>query len=130
MDIENNYQIQILWACLAAWNKANADDVISFYAEDVDYRDPNLINGIKGRKQLHTYLKILFHKWPVQKWTPNIIHPHLKTGNFSIDYAFYFGNKYKSIQGRGIDLIVLNNDKIQLNHVYLNADAWAEWIKR
>ena len=70
-----------------------------------------------------------FKKWPEQKWTGKTIMPHEKKGAFSISYEFQFGNKEKQVHGYGMDRMEFDGDKIKLNHVYLNSDSWAKWIR-
>ena len=122
--------VSLMEGCVAAWNRSDAEATAAFYAEDLDYRDPNLPNGIHSREKFTKYLRILFRLWPEQQWTGKIILPHAKPGAFSISYNFRFANGRKSIQGFGIDRLEFEGDKIKLNHVYLNADQWPHWIKQ
>src|SRR5688572_3416350 len=121
--------IRLMTECLHAWNKADAIATASFYAENLDYRDPTVPEGIHTRERFIKYLKILFRMWPEQEWLGKKVLPHAEPGSFSVCYNFRFANKKKSIQGFGMDRMEFEGDKIKLNHVYLNAEKWPQWIK-
>ena len=116
--------------CLDAWNSADPEKVADYYTEDLDYRDPTVPDGIASRAEFIKYLKLIFKVWPIQEWVPRTVYPHAEDGSFSVDYEFKIANEKKTIRGRGIDRIVFRDDKIKLNHVYLNAEKWKEWISR
>ncbi|MBN1531359.1 MAG: nuclear transport factor 2 family protein [Spirochaetes bacterium] len=120
----------IMQRCLEAWNRADAEETASFYCEDADYRDPSIPGGVATRADFIAYLKVLFRVWPRQQWTPREIIPHEKPGSFSITYDFLFANDRVEIRGNGIDIMEFRGDRISLNHVYLNADRFREWIKQ
>jgi hypothetical protein len=46
-----------------------------------------------------------------------------------VDYKFQIDNDKATIHGCGKDLMIFKNDKICLNHVYLNAGKWNDWMK-
>lgn len=121
---------KIMRECLDAWNKADPELVSSYYTDDLDYRDPTVPEGIHGRKEFTDYLKLIFTVWPSQEWVPKNVFPHAREGAFSIDYTFRIANREKTITGTGMDRMEFRGDKVCLNHVYLNADRWKEWIKR
>ena len=119
----------IMKSCLEAWNKADAELVASYYSDNLDYRDPTTPQGIFNKGDFIKYLQLVFSVWPQQKWVPKKIFPHDKEGSFSVDYDFRIANKTTSIQGCGMDRIEFTKDKVRLNHVYLNAEKWKDWIK-
>jgi len=114
---------------LAAWNKADAELTASFYTDELDYRDPTVPQGIFKKEEFIKYLKLIFKVWPNQKWVARNIMPHASEGSFSADYEFKISNGRTTIQGCGMDRIEFKGNKVCLNHVYLNADQWKEWIK-
>lgn len=119
----------IMRSCLEAWNEGDTELVASCYSDNLEYRDPAVPEGIGNKSDFIKYLQLIFSVWPQQKWTPKNIFPHDKEGSFSMDYDFRIGNNKTSIQGWGMDRIEFAGDKIRLNHVYLNADKWKEWIR-
>ncbi len=123
-------QIRLMEECLAAWNRADAEAVASYYCDEgLDYRDPTVPEGIRNRRDFVNYLNLIFKAWPQQQWTPKKTMPHEEEGVFSIEYTFRIANATKSLRGTGMDLMEIEGDRIRLNHVYLNADKWKEWIK-
>lgn len=114
---------------LDAWNRADAEAVASFYADHFDYRDPVMPQGISNKEDFIKYLQLMFQVWPEQQWTSKNIIPYAGEGSFSADYDFRFANSRTAISGHGIDRIEFRGDKISLNHVYLNADKWKDWLR-
>lgn len=121
---------RIMTDCLSAWNRADPELVASFYADELDYRDPTVPAGISTRKEFIAYLKLVFSVWPRQNWAPTHVMSHGKEGAFSIEYEFSIANDAATIRGSGMDRMEFTGGKISLNHVYLNADRWKVWIKR
>ena len=119
---KNSDCIKLLEECLAAWNTADAGKVASYYAESLDYRDPNVPQGIAKREDFVRYLRVLFRRWPSQEWKPVEVMPHENPGAFSVAYHYRYANKTREIKGWGMDRIEFEGDKIRLNHVYLNAE--------
>jgi hypothetical protein len=120
--------IERMEGCVDAWNRADAELVASYYSDTIDYRDPTVPAGIGSKKELVEYLELIFKVWPRQQWTAKKVMPHAEQGAFSVDYAWKIANDAKSLSGTGIDRIEFEGDKIRLNHVYLNAEKWKEWI--
>lgn len=120
--------IALIKDCLDAWNKADVEAVASFYCDDLDYRDPSVPQGITNKTEFVKYLKLLFKIWPKQSWILDHVYPHKNDGSFSVDYTFQFSNDKIAIRGRGIDLIIFKGDKTCVDHVYLNAEKWNNWI--
>jgi hypothetical protein len=73
-------------------------------------------------------LKAVFKVWPRQKWIPTKIMPHSEEGSFTAEYNFEFSNDKITIKGRGVDRIEFKGDKTFINHVYLSAEKWNDWI--
>lgn len=119
----------LLEACLQAWNRADAEEVASFYAVQLDYRDPNVPEGLKTNAEFARYLRILFRKWPVQEWVPGEVFPHGRPWAFSVCYRFRFGDGKREIKGLGMDRIEFEGSKIRLNWVYLNAEGWGRLLR-
>jgi hypothetical protein len=122
----------ILEGCLAAWNRGDAKKTAAFYAEQMDYRDPNLPNGIKTRALFERYLRMLFKHWPIQEWNKTELIPHVEPGKFSACYSFRIANPKLNleIKGTGMDRLEFKDQSIALNWVFLNAAAWPRWLSR
>ena len=114
--------------------KAPGSDAIgtaAFYADRMDYRDPNVPEGIQSRSDFERYLRILFRQWPEQQWVEGEVLPHARPGCFTVSYHFRFANSRRGlvVEGRGIDRIEFEGDLIRMNWVYLNAEQWPYWIR-
>jgi hypothetical protein len=127
-ELQRADYVAIMEGCVAAWNRGDAEGVASFYTDDLDYRDPTVPKGISNKGDFIKYLKLIFKVWPEQEWVGKEIMPHEKKGSFSVNYDFKFANGERVVKGNGIDRIEFRGDKICLNHVYLNADKWREWM--
>lgn len=122
--------ILVLDDFIKAWNRADARAVADFYTDDLDYRDPSVPKGISNKKELIEYLELMFQVWPKQEWIPGDIFPHETPGAFTGCYEFKIANDHTEITGIGMDRLEFEGDKIRLNHVYLNARNWNNWLKR
>lgn len=119
---------QLIFDCLKAWNKADAAQTAAFYAEELDYRDPNTPDGIRSRDGLRRYLRVLFRRWPEQNWTPRELLPHEAAGAYSATYDFRFANKRTAVSGWGMDRFEFRDGLIALNWVFLNAGSWPQVV--
>ncbi len=128
MDDTDHY-VDIMKRCLDAWSSADAERVAFYYHDELEYMDPTVPRGIHGKEEFMKYLELIFKVWPVQSWILKNVFPHEVKGAFSIDYDFRIANDIVSIEGCGMDRMVFNGDKVILNHVFLNAGNWKEWIK-
>ncbi len=123
--------VKILEDCVAAWNRGDAEGVAGYYAEEMDYRDPNVPDGIRKNADFARYLRILFRRWPSQAWDEAEVLAHAEAGCFSACYHFSFGNPRTGIwiRGTGMDRLEFEGEKIKRNWVYLNADRWGDWMR-
>ena len=122
-------EIEHMTRMLDAWNRADARATASYYAEEVEYRDPSVPDGIHGRRDLEKYLGLIFKLWPEQHWEVTELFPHKKPGAYSCSYTFRIANDNTEITGHGIDRLEFTGGKVSLNHVYLNAGKWNDWLK-
>ncbi|MGB3810221.1 MAG: nuclear transport factor 2 family protein [Parvibaculum sp.] len=107
---------------LKAWSDKNVSELVMFYAQDTVYCDPQVPDGLKGREALRAYLTRLFAETPPMRYDP---HESWATHNG------YCGRWYCTISLpdrarsylRGFDLVVLEDDLIALNEVYVHPVA-------
>ena len=104
---------------LAKWSEKDVTALLSFYAKDTIYRDPQVPDGLNGEEQLGAYLKQLFDNTPSILYTP---HETWKTENGFCGrwYGSFTGPDGKKSVIRGFDLVVLEGDRIKLNEVYVH----------
>ena len=126
--LSREHYISIMKNCLEAWSQADAELVASFYCDDLDYRDPSVPQGIRTKTELVKYLKLLFKIWPIQNRVLDNVYLHENDSAFFVDYTFQIANDNTTIRGRGIDRTEFRDDRTFLNHVYLNAEKWNDWV--
>lgn len=104
---------------LQAWTDKDVPRLLSFYAADTVYRDPQTAAGITGHEALGAYLTGLFGATPPMRYEPDEIWP---------THDGYCGRWFCTIRPadgplsylRGFDLVVLDGGKITLNEVYVH----------
>ena len=104
---------------LKAWSEKDVDALLTFYASDTRYFDPQVPDGIQGHDALRAYLQGLFDATPPMHYEP---HEVWATDNG------YCGRWYCTVSGegdekslmRGFDLVVLKDGLIALNEVYVH----------
>jgi hypothetical protein len=102
---------------LQAWTDKDVERLLTFYAPDTTYKDPQVPAGLKGRDALRAYLTKLFAETPPVSYIPNETWP---------THNGFCGRWIATIEGpdgaktymRGFDLVVLKGDQIALNEVY------------
>ena len=101
---------------LAAWTAKDVDRLLTFYAEDCVYRDPQTAAGITGHAALRAYLDGLFAATPAMTYTPDEVWA---------THDGFCGRWYCAIEGggrlRGFDMVVLAGNRIALNEVYTHS---------
>ena len=103
---------------LQAWTDKDVPRLLSFYAPDAVYKDPQTAGGIAGHAALGAYLTGLFAALPPTTYTPEEIWP-THNGYCGRWYAV-IGAKGEGGRLRGFDLVVLKDGKIALNEVYVH----------
>ena len=100
---------------LRAWTEKDAARVAGFYSDDCVYRDAQTAAGLHGREALTAYLEGLFASTPAMAYTPDEIWP-VPGG--------YCGRWFCEVEGggrlRGFDLVLLRDNRITLNEVYVH----------
>jgi hypothetical protein len=102
---------------LAAWSDKDVERLLTFYAADTEYRDPQVPAGLRGQDALRGYLTRLFAATPPMRYAPDEVWP-IPGG--------YCGRWICTIEApdsgrrwlRGFDLVLLDGDRIALNEVY------------
>ncbi|MGH7780085.1 MAG: nuclear transport factor 2 family protein [Candidatus Binataceae bacterium] len=106
---------------LQAWTDKDVGGLLTFYASDVIYKDPQVPAGLRGHEALRTYLTGLFAATPAMRYDPDETWP---------THNGFCGRWICTIDGpdgkaylRGFDLVVLDGDRITLNEVYTHTLA-------
>ena len=104
---------------LDAWSQKDVAGLLTFYAPDVLYRDPQTAGGITGHEALGAYLTGLFAAIPPTRYDP---HELWATPNGYCGRWYATSSPPGAPQSfmRGFDLVVLRGDQIVLNEVYVH----------
>lgn len=113
MDIE---RFNADW--LAAWTAKDVEGVLSFYAADATYHDPQTAGGIAGHAALRDYLTGLFAATPPMRYAPDATWPI--PGGFCGRWYCDVGEGADMARIRGFDLVLLRGDRIAHNEVYVH----------
>lgn len=103
---------------LESWTGNNPDLLISFYSDDVYYRDPARPNGLKGREELYSYFKKLLAKNPNWIWKPLEVIPTSK--GFTLKWRAQIPVGAKEVQVEGLDIVEVEDAKIIRNEVFFD----------
>jgi SnoaL-like protein len=103
---------------LKAWTDKDVTRLVTFYAQDCVYKDPQTPGGLTGATALRDYLTGLFAATPPMTYTPEEIWP--THNGFCGRWYCTIGPKGEGGRMRGFDLVVMKGDKIVLNEVYVH----------
>ena len=104
---------------LAAWSAKDVPALLSMYADDVAYFDPQVPNGVHGSKALGAYLTGLFAATPPMRYDPEKVW--LTDEGFCGRWYCVVGDDPNAAPAmRGFDLCVMKEGRIVLNEVYVH----------
>jgi ketosteroid isomerase-like protein len=111
---------------LDAWNSHDVERVVACYTPDLVYRDPGTRGEVRGADAFRRYLTKMFASWRMH-WSPREVFP-MDGGNGS---AILWRATLTPIGGdttvevEGMDLAVLEGDRLKRNEVYFDRAALA-----
>lgn len=102
---------------LDAWSRKDTAALLTFYSENVTYKDNQVPGGISGHAALRAYLDGLFAAVPPMEYVPETtwLIAGGYCGRWNCAFTLSDGSK-RAI--RGFDLVLLEGDKITYNEVY------------
>ncbi|MHA1611018.1 MAG: nuclear transport factor 2 family protein [Promethearchaeota archaeon] len=122
---------------LAAWSGNQPQNLLTFYHEEILYRDPGCPQGLQGKIALEGYLeKMLTHNpdwtWKLVelfptsigfnfKWKANIPLRHEKPPNT---------DSVEEIVEFGMDIVEIRDGQIVRNEVYFDRTKWISRLKK
>jgi ketosteroid isomerase-like protein len=115
---------------LAAWNAQDVEAVLGCYTDDLVYRDPNTRGEIRGADAMRSYLETLFSRW-IMTWEPRSIFTlSNKEGVAALWHAsFRRPNGTATVEADGMDLILIQGDRISRNEVYFDRTVLASLLE-
>lgn len=106
---------------LAAWNTQDVERVVACYTTDLVYRDPNTRGQVVGADAMRRYLAKLFSKWTMH-WSLREAYPLAERDGVAFLWRASFQSETGSatVEADGMDLALLNGDRIERNDVYFD----------
>jgi hypothetical protein len=111
---------------LTAWNSHDVEQVVACYTPDLVYRDPGTRGEIRGAEAMRRYLTKMFSLWRMH-WAPREAFPLGGTdGSAFLWHATLtpIGGSV-SVEIDGMDLAVLEGERLKRNEVYFDRMALA-----
>lgn len=99
---------------LKAWSEKDLIKLLSFYADDFLYLDPGTRGSIRDKAHFEKYLTKLFTAFPKWEWKCVELFEH------SLKWQATFYGKEKPITVDGLDILIIENNKIVRNEVYFD----------
>ncbi len=111
---------------LAAWNDQDPDRVVACYTDDLVYIDPNTRGAVEGAEAFRRYLTKLFRAWQMH-WEVKETFPLKDTDGAASLWRASFrrvGGEAE-VQVDGMDLVLIEGDRLRRNEVYFDRAALA-----
>jgi uncharacterized protein (TIGR02246 family) len=111
---------------LDAWNSQDVERVVACYTDDLVYVDPNTRGPVRGRDAMRAYLTKLFRRWAMT-WRGDEMFP--LAGRAGVAFRWHAtlapAGGDRSAEISGIDLVLLQGDRIARNEVYYDRSPLA-----
>ena len=107
---------------LDAWNSQEVDRVVGVYTDDVTYLDPNTRGAVEGSDALRRYLTKLFAVWEMH-WAfveGYVAGADEDTCTVKWHATLRRAGGSERIEVDGMDLVVVEGDRIKRNEVYFD----------
>ena len=116
---------------LKAWNTQDVEQVVATYTPDVQYRDPNTKGFVEGSDAMRKYLAKLFAGWDMH-WALRELYPFDGVDGAAVLWhaTLKRSGKDKVVEVDGMDLVLIEGDKIKRNDVYFDRAAMAPLFEK
>lgn len=114
---------------LDAWNSQDVEAVVACYTDDLVYRDPNTRGAVESAEAMRRYLRKLFGRWEMH-WSLRELFPLTNVDGAAVLWhaSFRKPGGEQTIEADGMDLVLLDGDRIKRNEVYFDRAALAPLI--
>lgn len=104
---------------IEAWNRQDVEEVVACYTDDVVYVDPNTRGPVEGADAMRRYLTKLFGRWQMH-WTVKEIFALADADGSAARWHASLTSRAtgNTAEVEGIDLIIIEGDKIKRDEVY------------
>ncbi|MGZ5376407.1 MAG: nuclear transport factor 2 family protein [Solirubrobacterales bacterium] len=112
---------------LDAWNTQDVEKVVGVYTDDVAYLDPNTRGEVQGADALRRYLTKLFDAWDM---TWSFREGYVAGADENVATVAWSATLRRAggeteVEVEGLDLVVVEGDRIKRNEVYFDRAALA-----
>lgn len=115
---------RLVTSFLTAWTSQDIERVLDCYTDDVRYHDPNTRGDVMGRDSLRRYLNRLFAGWQMTWAARDVFDLEGEDGvAFLWRATFRRPGEDRVIEVDGMDLAVLQGDRIARNEAYFDRSA-------
>jgi len=116
-------------AAIEAWNTHDASRVLDCYTGTLVYSDPNTRGEIHGAPAFRRYLTTMFSLWEMH-WEVKEIYPLRDVDGASALWSATLRLRAggSPIDIRGMDLALVENDRLSRNEVYFDRMAIASHL--
>jgi ketosteroid isomerase-like protein len=115
---------------IAAWNSQDVEQVVACYTPDVTYWEPGARGeGVRNEDGMRRYLRKLFATWKMH-WSLREVHPFQSGQGAAVLWRATLRRAEggASVEVKGMDLVVLEGERIKRNEVYFDRVALASLI--
>ena len=109
-----------------AWNTHDVERVVACYTPDLVYRDPGTRGEVRGADAFRRYLRRMFASWRMH-WSAREIFPFDGTDGTTVLWRATLTpvGGDTTVEVEGIDLVILEGDRLKRNEVYFDRAALA-----
>jgi ketosteroid isomerase-like protein len=114
---------------LDAWNTHDVERVVACYTPDLVYRDPGTRGEVRGADAFRRYLTKMFASWRMH-WSVREVFPLEGTDGTAVLWRATLtplGGE-TSVEVEGMDLAVLEGERLKRNEVYFDRAALASLL--
>ena len=106
---------------IEAWNSQDVERLVACYTPDLVYRDPNTRGEVRGADAFRRYLTKLFGAWRMHWSTREIFPLEGEDGTAALWRATLTPHgTTRSVEVEGMDLVVIEGERIKRNEVYFD----------
>jgi ketosteroid isomerase-like protein len=123
--VNTDHRNRLVTRFLEAWNSQDVERVVDCYTDNLRYRDPNTRGEVVGRDAMRRYLMRLFAGWRMT-WARREIYDLAGVDGVTFLWRATFrrsGDTGPVVEIDGIDLVVLDGDRVARNEVYFDRMA-------
>jgi ketosteroid isomerase-like protein len=111
------------------WNRQDVEATVACYTDDLVYVDPNTRGAVQGADAMRRYLGKLFGRWEMH-WSARELFPLADADGAAVLWhaSFRKPGGEQTVEADGMDLVVLEGDRVKRNEVYFDRAVLAPLI--